>query len=159
MPGRVDLLGERQGRGDPAAVPVPAVGLDGRPVVAAQTGLVDLERLLLGALGGVGHVALMRLLDSVDGAPLPAPDEDLAEETPPVFVLQPVDREDLLAIHLSEAEDGLDLVEPFAELALVEEHHHVGVVDDGLLDDGGADDVLDLLRDDAHGGPELPRGR
>ena len=34
-----------------------------------------------------------------------------------------VDGENLLAVHLREAEDGLDLVETLPELALVQEHH------------------------------------
>lgn len=158
MSGGIYLLGKRQGSADAASIPVTAIGLDGRPMVAPELGLVYLESLLLGALRSVCHVAFVRLLDTVDGADLAAPDEDLAEETAPFLVLQPVDRENLLAVHLRESEDGLDLVETLPELALVEQHHHVRVVDDRLLDDGGADDVLDLLRNHAHGCPELSCG-
>ena len=45
----------------------------------------------------------MWLLDTVDGADLAAADEDLTEEAASFLVLQPVDREYLLAVHLGES--------------------------------------------------------
>jgi len=75
----------------------------------------------------------VRLFHAVHAAGRTTPDEYLAEEAAPFLVFQPVDGEYLLAVHVSQSENGLDAVEPLLELALVEQHHHIGVVDDGFL--------------------------
>lgn len=72
------------------------------------------------------------------------------KERTSLFILQPVDGKDFLAVHVCQAENSLDGVKAFTELALVKQHYHVRVVDDSLLDDLGPDDVLDLLRDHAN---------
>ena len=100
----------------------------------------------------------MRFLHAIDGTDAATADEDFTEEAATLLVLQSVDGKDFLAIDIGQSEDGLDVVKPFAELALVKQHHHVRIVDDGLLDNGAADDVLDLLRHHADAGPELTGG-
>src|SRR5574344_549334 len=115
----IDLLGERQRFADAAAVPVPTVGFDGLLVVATEFRFVQFQGILLGSFRGVGHIALMRFLDTIDGSDLASSDEDLTEEAAPFLILQPVDGEDLLAVNLSQAEDGLNLIETLPELALV----------------------------------------
>ncbi|GFH99287.1 hypothetical protein IMSAGC004_01690 [Bacteroidaceae bacterium] len=97
----------------------------------------------------------MRFLHAVHAAGASPADEHLAEEAAPFLVFEAVDGEDFLAVHVRKPENGLDFIEPLAELALVEQHHHVRVVDDGLLDDRTADDVLYLLRHHAHRSPKL----
>ena len=158
MPRRIHLLGERQGLAYAAGIPVAAVGFDGFLVAATEFFLVQFQRFLLRAFGGVGHIAFVRLLHAVHAAGRTTPDEYLAEEAAPFLVFQPVDGEYLLAVHISQSENGLDAVEPLLELALVEQHHHIGVVDDGFLYYLAADDVLYLLRHHAHRGPELSCG-
>ena len=154
----VHLLREWQGLSDAGAFPIAAVGFDGLLVVAPKFALVELQGLLLGAFRGVGHVALVRFLHAIDGTDAATADEDFAEEAATLLVFQTVNGEDFPAIDIGQAEDGLDVVETLAELALVEQHHHVGVVDDGLLDDGAADDVLYLLCHHADTGPEFTGG-
>ncbi len=155
LPGLVDLLGERQGLPDTAGVPVPAVRLNSFLMTAPQFPFIEFQGFFLRPLRGVGHVTFSWFFYTVHAAGRSPADEHLAEETAPFLVFQPVDGEYLLAVHVSKAEDSLDFIEPLTELALVEQHHHVRVVDDGFLDDRAADDVLYLLCHHADRSPEL----
>ena len=120
--------------------------------------LVEFQRLLLGTLGGVGHIAFPWLLHAIDIAGESTADEDFAEEAAAFGILQSVDGENLSALHIGKAKNGFDVVKALLELALVEQDGNIGVVDDGFLDDGAADYVLQLLGDDTDHGPELSGG-
>ena len=100
----------------------------------------------------------MRLLHAIHITGLPSPDEYFTEETASFLVLQTVDGEDFLAVYIGQTEYRLDGIEAFFELALVEQHHHIRVVDDGFFHDFTADDVLYLLRHHPHACPELSGG-
>ena len=154
-PGLVDLLGERQGLPDTAGVPVPTVRLNSFLMTAPQFPFIEFQGFFLRPLRGVGHVTFSWFFYAVHAAGRPPADEHLSEEAAPFLVFQPVDGEYLFAVHVGKSENSLDFIEPLAELALVKQHHHVGVVDDGFLDDRAADDVLYLLRHHADRGPEL----
>lgn len=114
----VDLLGERQRLGDTRKFPIATVGLDSVLVVTLQLFLVELQSLLFGSLGGVGHIAFMRLFDSENSSYGSTSDEDFAEETSTLLVLKSVDGEDLLTVNIGQAKDCLDLVKTLSELAL-----------------------------------------
>ena len=103
-------------------------------------------------------VALGGFLDTIDVALLPAADPHLLEVAAPFMVWECVDGEDLLLLYLSEAKDGSNLTVPVLELALVEQYLDVGVVDDGLLDNGAVYDVVQLLGDDTGNAMELADG-
>ena len=94
-------------------------------MVAPELRLVQLQSILLGSFSGVGHVALMGLLDTIYSSDLSTTNEDLTEEAASFLVLKPVDGEDLLAIHLSQSQNGLNLIESLPELALVKQHHDI----------------------------------
>ena len=125
---------------------------------ASKLALVEFERFLLGPLRGVGHIALPGFLHPEHVSVISTADKHLPEERAAILVFKPVDREYLLAVHLGQTENLSYLVKAFLELALVEKHHHIGIVDDGLLYYFRAYDVLYLLRDDTHGSPELTGG-
>ena len=97
----------------------------------------------------------MGFLHTIDIAGETAANEDLLEVAASLVVVESVDGEDLPALHIGQTEDGLDVVKTLLELTLVEKDGDIRVVDDGFLDNGTADDVLKLLCDDAHCGPEL----
>ena len=97
----------------------------------------------------------MRFFHSKDCTDRATTDEDLAEEAASFLVLQAIDGEDFLAINISQAKDGFDFVKSLTEFCLVKQHHHIGVVDDGFLDDGTAYDVLNLLSHHTYACPEL----
>jgi len=120
--------------------------------------LVKLQCLLFRPFGRVGHVALVRFFYTIHATGRTTADKHFAEEAAPLLVLQAVDGKYLLAIHLGQAKNLSDFIEAFLELALVEQHHHVRVVDDGLLHDFAANDVLYLLRHHADRSPELTGG-
>ena len=124
-------------------------------MAAPELPLVEFQGFLLSTFGRVGHVAFMRLFHAIHAACRSPSYEYLPEERTAVLVVQTVDREYLLAVNIGEPENGLDGVETLLELALVKQHHHVAVVDDGLFNDFTADDVLYLLCHNAHAGPEL----
>ena len=138
----------------------PAVGLDARdgllhrPVVPQ----VYLQGLLLGAFRGVGPVAFGRLLHAEHVRDLSAAYPHLLEVVATFVVVKGVDREDLLPLDGGKSEYGGYVLVPVLELRLVEEYLHVGVVDDGLLDDGRVYHVVQLLRDHAGYAVELPDG-
>src|SRR5574344_2311236 len=124
-------------------------------MVTLQLFLVELQGFLLGSLSGVGHIALMGLFHSQDRTDRTTTDEDFPEEAAPFLVLQTVDGEDFLAIDIVQSNDGFYLIETLAELCLVEQHHDIGVVDDGFLDNGTAYNVLNLLCHHTYTRPEL----
>ena len=68
-----------------------------------QLSLIEFQCFLLGSLGGVGHIALMRLLHTIDSARRATSDKHLTEETASFLVLQSVDRENLLAIDIGQS--------------------------------------------------------
>lgn len=107
----VDKLGKGQGLADTTEVPVSAVGFDGFLMGALQLSLVELQGFLLGSLGGIGHIALARFLDSEDFADLATTDEHFSKEGTSIFVVQSVDGEDLLAIYIGQTQYLLNLTE------------------------------------------------
>ena len=119
-------------------------------MAALQFSLVELQGFFLGPFRGIGHVTLMRFLHTIHTAGSATADKDLTKERTPLFILQPVDGKDFLAVHIGQSEYRLDSIKAFTELALVKQHYHIGVVDDGLLDNLRPDDVLNLLCDHAH---------
>ena len=100
----------------------------------------------------------MRFLHTIHIAGLSSSDEHFTEETAPFLILQTVNGEDFLAVHIGQTEYRLDGVKTFLELALVEQHHHIRVVDDGFLNYLTSDDVLYLLRHHTHACPEFSGG-
>ena len=97
----------------------------------------------------------MGFFDSKDCCILTSTDEYLSEEASTFLVFKSVDGEYLSTIDLGESKDSLDLIETFLEFALIEEHNHIRIVDDSLLDDRRADNILDLLCYHTDGSPEL----
>ena len=97
----------------------------------------------------------MRFLNSKHASDTSSSDKDFSEEASAFLVFKSVDGEDLLAVYICQAKDCLDLVETFTELALVKQHHHIRVVDDGFLHDRTSHDVLNLLSNHTHRCPEL----
>ena len=97
----------------------------------------------------------MGFLHTIDIAGETAADENLLEVAASLVVVEPVNGEDLPALHIGQTEDGLDVVKTLLEPSLVKQDGDIRVVDDGLLHDGTADDVLKLLGDDTYRGPEL----
>ena len=155
MSGLVDFLRKWQGLADSASVPIPTIGFNSLLMTAFQFSLVEFQGFFLSAFSGVGHIALMGFFNPEDSCILPTPDEHLSEEATAFLVFKSVNREDLPTVNLGESKDCLDLIESFFELALVKQHYHIRVVDDGLLDNGASNDVLDLLRNHAYRCPEL----
>ena len=100
----------------------------------------------------------MRLFHTIHITCLSSPDKNFTEETASFLILQTVDGEDFLAVHIGQTEYSLDGVESFLELALVEQHHHIRVVNDGLLHYLTPDDVLYLLCHHTHACPEFSGG-
>ena len=124
-------------------------------MVTLQLFLVELQGFLLGSLRGVGHITLMRFFHTKDCSYRATTDEDLSEEAASFLVLQAIDGEDFLAIDIGQTKDGFNLIKSLTELRLVKQHHHIGVVDNGFLDNGTAYDVLNLLRHHTYACPEL----
>ena len=87
MAGLIDFLGKFKRFGDAAGIPVPAVCFDGLLVAAFQLTLIEFQRFLLGSLGGVGHLALMRFFYAINTAGTASADEYFSEETASGFVL------------------------------------------------------------------------
>ena len=117
--------------------------------------------------GQAGQLKFLRLLGGVAiillGGDLRGVDRRLrAAQTYPHLLVSPggavghVDGEDLRTLLVGQPEQGLDVVEPVHVLALVQQDLAVAVVDDGALDDGGRDDVIDLLGDYDCLAEELP---
>lgn len=150
LPGSIHFLGKRQGLAYSGSIPVSAITLDGFLVAALQFSLVEFQGFFLGSFRRIGHVTLMRLLYTIHSACRTPTDKYLTEERTPLFILQSVDGKDFLAVHVCQSEYRLDSIKAFTELALVKQHYHIGVVDDGLLDNLRPDDVLNLLCDHAH---------
>ena len=96
--------------------------------------LIDFQGFLLGAFGGVGPVAFGRFLHAIDVGVLAAADPHFLKVAAAVVVVEGIDGEDLLFLHLRQSEDGTDGIVTVLELALVEEDFYVRVVDDGFLD-------------------------
>ena len=153
-----DMLGELQGLTHATATEITDKGLDSLLVVTAELTLVELQGFLLDLLGGVGHITLNRLLDTEDITFRATLDEDFLEGTAAVLVVKTVDGEELLTVIVGKGKGLTDLVELVLELALVKEHEDIGIADDGLLDDIGGDDILDLLRDNTDHSPVLTGG-
>ena len=86
---------------------------------ALQLRFVELQSLLLGAFSGVGHVAFMRFLHTIHIAGTSSTDKHFSEEATAFFILQSVDGEDFLAIHIGQTKDRFDGIKAFFELALV----------------------------------------
>ena len=107
-------------------------------------GLVD-EGLFRGHLQGVHP-----------GALAPEGDEDLPVACVLREVASDAPHEGLLDGR--EPEEEGDLVHRRRVGLLVEEDLHGGVIEDGVPDDGGRDNVGDLLGDDGRAGVVLPRG-
>ena len=124
-------------------------------MVALQLFLVEFQSFLFCSLGGIGHIALVRFFYTKHASNTSSADEDFSEEASAFLVFKAVDGEDLLAVHICQTQDCLDFVEAFSELALVKQHHHIRVVDDGFLHDRTSHDVLDLLSNHTHRSPEL----
>ena len=97
----------------------------------------------------------MRFFHAIHAAGRAATDENFPEETASLLVLKAVDCKNLLAVHIGQTKDCLDGVEPFAELALIKQHHHVRIVDNRLFYDFAADNILYLLRYHTDTCPEL----
>ena len=70
---------------------------------ALQFMLIEFQCLLLSSLGGVGHIALVRLLHTIHSARRSTSDKHLTEETSSLLVIQAVDSEYLLAIHIRQS--------------------------------------------------------
>ena len=87
----------------------------------------------------------MGFFDSKDGSNTSTTDEYFTEETASFLVFQSIDGENLFAVHISQTKDSLDFIKSLTELALVKQHHHIGVVDDGLLHNGTANNILNFL--------------
>ena len=100
----------------------------------------------------------MRLFHTIHIAGLSSPDKDFTKETASFLILQTVDGEYLLAVHIGQTKYRLDGVESFLEFTLVEQHHHIRVVDDGFFHYLTADDVLYLLCHHTHACPEFSGG-
>ncbi len=152
------LAGELQRLANAAAFPIMDKGNDGLLVVTTVMADIDLQGFLLGLLRGIADIALPRLLDTKNIAFRAALDEDFLEGTATLLVVEAVNGENLLAVDVRQGKGGLDVIKLVLELALVEEHEDVGVVDDGLLDNLTAGDVLDLLRHHTDHRPVLTGG-
>ena len=100
----------------------------------------------------------MRFLHAIHGTGLSTTDEHLSEERASFLVVKSVNRKNLLAVHIRQTEYRLDGIKTLPELALVKQHHHVGVVDDGFFHDFAADNVLYLLSHHTNTGPEFTGG-
>ena len=126
-----------------------SVGLDvgyrllHRPVM----GDVGFEGFLLRPLGGVRPVAFGGFLHAVHVGVLSPAYPHLLEIAAPFVVVECVDGEYLLPLHGGKPQYGGYLLVPVLELGLVEQYLHVGVVDDGLLDNGRVYHVVQFLRD------------
>ena len=94
----------------------------------------------------------------IHGTGLSASDEYLTKKGASFLVVKAIDGEDLLAVHICQAEDGFDRIKTLPELALVKQHHHVGVVDDSFFHNFTADNVLYLLSHHTYTGPEFTGG-
>ena len=121
----VDLLRKGEGFGDATQLPVSAIGFDGLLMVALQLFLVEFQCFLLGSLGGIGHITLVRFLDTIDITLESATDEDFTEEGSSFLIFQTVDGEDFSALYISQTKDLLDFSKPFLELALIQKHRHI----------------------------------
>lgn len=117
--------------------------------------LIDFQGFFLSALGGVGPVALGRFLHAIDIGVLATADPHFLKVAAAVVVVEGVDGEDLLLLHLCQSENGTDGIVTILELALVEEDFYVRVVDDGFLDNGAVDDIVELLGHHAGDAVEL----
>ena len=125
MPGLVDFLRKWQRLADSASVPISAIGFNSLLMAAFQFFLVELQCFLLSSFGGIGHVTLMRLFYSKDCRILSSTDENLTEEASTFLILKSVDGEYLSTIDLGESKYSLDLIEPFLEFALIQEHNDI----------------------------------
>ena len=118
LPGSIHFLGKRQGLAYSGSIPVSAITLDGFLVAALQFSLVEFQGFFLGPFCGIGHVTLMRFLHTIHTAGSATADKDLTKERTPLFILQPVDGKDFLAVHIGQSEYRLDSIKAFTELAL-----------------------------------------
>jgi len=91
---------------------------------------INFQGFFLGAFRGVGPVAFGRFLNAIYIGVLAAAYPHLLEVVPSIVVVQGVDGEDLLLLHLCQSEDGTNGIVSVLELALVEEDFHVRVVYD-----------------------------
>ena len=108
--------------------------------------LIDFQSFFLGSFRSVGPVAFGRFLYAIDIGVLAAAYPNLLEVIPALVVVQGIHGEYLLFLNLCQSEDGTDGIVSVLELRLVEEDFYVRVVDNGLLDDGAVDDIVEFLR-------------
>ena len=106
LPGSIHFLGKRQGLAYSGSIPVSAITLDGFLVAALQFSLVEFQGFFLGPFRGIGHVTLMRFLHTIHTAGSATADKDLTKERTPLFILQPVDGKDFLAVHVCQTENS-----------------------------------------------------
>ena len=118
---------------DTTAFPIAHKGLDSLLMVTIQLSPIEFQSFFLSLLRRIAHIAFSRFLDAKDITLSASFDKDLLEWRTAYLVVKTVNREDLLAVDIRQGQCGLDVIELILELALVEQHEHVGVVDDGLL--------------------------
>ena len=119
-------------------------------------GEVYLQGFLFAPFGRVCPVTFRGFLHTIHVRVLPTAYPHLFEVAAPLAVVQGVDGEYLLPLDGRETQDGGYLLIPVLELCLVQQYLHVGVVDDGLLDDGRVNHVVQLLCDHPGDAVEFP---
>ena len=118
---------------------------DGLQRVAVAVGGIYLQGFLLGTLRGISPIALRRFLHTIDIRHLSPAYPHLFEVGTPLVVVQGIDGEYLSPLNVGQTHHGCYLVVAVFELGLVEQNLHVGVVDDGFLDNRGVNHVVQLL--------------
>ena len=106
---------------------------------------VNLQGFLFGAFRGVCPVTFRGFLHAIHirmGSPAYP---DLLEVAATFMVVQSVDGEYLLPLHLCQAQDCRYFLIPVLELGLVKQYLHIGVVDDGFLHNGGIYHIVQFL--------------
>ncbi len=99
----------------------------------AEVPLIDFQGFLLQSFSGVGPVAFRRFLHSEYVPGVTTTNPYLTEIGTSILVLQTVDSEDLLKLHLCQSELVGHILIIVLELRLVEKDGHVGIGYDGFL--------------------------
>ena len=118
---------------------------DGTLDVATKVACVNFEGFLLRPFRGVSPVTFRRFIHAIYVRHLPTAYPYLLEIVAPLMVVERIDGEDLLSLHRRQSEDGRYVIVSVLELGLVEQDFHITIVDDGLLDDGRVNHIVQLL--------------
>ena len=132
--------------------------MDYRLLQIPVIGKVYLQGFLLAPFCGVCPITFRGFLHAIDIRVLPTAYPYLLEVAAPFLVVERVDGEYLLLLYRGQAEDGGYVAIPVLELRLVEQDFHIGVVDDGLLDNGRIYHIVQLLSDHSGDTVELADG-